>query len=166
MRLFIAVQLSDEMKTAVIGTMHGLKQAGVKGSYVPAANLHMTLAFIGEVPDADGVQAVKDAMRAIRYKPFRLSLAGLGTCGDRLWVGLKGNQGLSALSKSVREALDASAIEYDRKGFTPHITVVRKMSGKWQQVPPAKGDMMVKRVSLMRSDMKDGKRVYKEIFAV
>ena len=30
MRLFIAVQLSDEMKTAVIGTMHGLKQAGVK----------------------------------------------------------------------------------------------------------------------------------------
>ena len=48
MRLFIAIQLSDEMKKALVACMHDLKKQGVEGNYVPAQNLHMTLAFIGE----------------------------------------------------------------------------------------------------------------------
>ena len=48
MRLFIAIRLSDEMKKALINCMHDLKKQGVEGNYVPAQNLHMTLAFIGE----------------------------------------------------------------------------------------------------------------------
>ena len=52
MRLFIAIMLSDDMKKAVTGTMHELKKADVRGSYVPAQNLHVTLAFIGETKDA------------------------------------------------------------------------------------------------------------------
>ena len=55
MRLFIAIQLSDEMKKSVISTMHELKKAGVKGSYVPSQNLHVTLAFIGETEDSGAV---------------------------------------------------------------------------------------------------------------
>lgn len=48
MRLFIAIQLSDEMKKALVACMHDLKKQGVEGNYVPAQNLHLTLAFIGE----------------------------------------------------------------------------------------------------------------------
>ena len=48
MRLFVAIQLSDEMKKALVGCMHDLKKQGVDGKFVPAQNLHMTLAFIGE----------------------------------------------------------------------------------------------------------------------
>ena len=40
------------------------------------------------------------------------------------------------------------------------------MGGPWKKVSPPKGDMMVKKVSLMKSEQKDGKRVYTEIFAV
>ena len=36
MRLFIAIMLSDDMKKSVIGTMHELKKADVRGSYVPS----------------------------------------------------------------------------------------------------------------------------------
>ena len=89
MRLFIAVRLSDEMQSALTNTLHLMKKAGVKGSYVPKQNLHLTLAFIGETKDAS---AVKEAMRQVKYKPFRLSFAELGTFGDLLWAGLKGNQ--------------------------------------------------------------------------
>ena len=163
MRLFVAVQLSEEMKASVTAYMHELKKAGVKGSYVPARNLHLTLAFIGETKDA---AAVKEALSSINYKSFRLTMAEAGSFGDILWVGLKGNQGLSQLAKSVRDALDAAGIGYDRKKFTPHITVVRKAVGKWQQTPAPKGEMMVKKVSLMKSEEKDGKRVYTEIFSV
>jgi len=160
MRLFIAVLLSDEMKAEIIAMMHVLKKAGVKGNYVPKQNLHLTLAFIGETKDAE---AVRQALDTISFKPFRLTLSEKGNFGDLLWIGLKGNQGLSAVVKAVREALDNAGIKYDRKKFLPHITIVRKAAGSWQQVPAPTGGMMVKKVSLMKSEVIDGKRVYTEI---
>lgn len=163
MRLFVAIQLSEEMKSSVTAYMHELKKAGVKGSYVPARNLHLTLAFIGETKEA---AAVKEALASVNYKPFRLAMTETGNFGDILWVGLKGNQGLSQLAKAVRDALDAAGIGYDKKKFTPHITVIRKVSGKWQTTAAPKGEMMVKKVSLMKSEEKDGKRVYTEIFSI
>jgi 2'-5' RNA ligase len=163
MRLFVAITLSDEMKKTVTGTLHALKKAGVKGNYVPAQNLHLTLAFIGETKDST---AVKEALQTVKWKSFRLSLAEMGTFGDLLWVGLKGNQGLSAAVQEVRGALDAAGIAYDKKKFAPHITIIRKMSGNWKSLPAPKGEMMVKKISLMKSEVRDGKRVYTEIFAV
>ena len=160
MRLFVAIQLSDDMKKEIGKTLHALKQKGVRGNYVPLSNLHLTLAFIGEVEDAG---AVKEALADISFKPFKLSLSEMGTFGDLLWVGMKGNQGLAAAAKSVRDALDAAGIDYDRKKFVPHITIVRKASGSYKQVPPPKGEMMVKKISLMKTTFKDGKPVYTEI---
>jgi len=163
MRLFIAIQLSDEMKSALTAAMHELKKAGVSGSYVPTQNLHLTLAFIGECKDAAGVKA---ALQELKYKPFRLSLSEMGAFGDLIWVGMKGNQGLSALVKELRQALDNAGIDYDRKPFKPHITLIRKAAGSWKSVPAPRAEMMVKKVSLMKSDVKDRKRVYTEVFFV
>lgn len=163
MRLFVAIQLSEEMKSSITGTMHALKKAGVRGSYVPTQNLHLTLAFIGETKDA---AVVKEALGTVSFKPFRLALSDIGCFGDLVWIGLKGNQGMPAVVKSVRDALDVAGIDYDRKKFMPHITIIRKASGPWQQVPAPKGEMMVKKISLMKSEQKDGKRVYTEIFSI
>ncbi len=160
MRLFVAIQLSDEMKKTLTQTLHDLKKKGVSGSYVPLQNLHLTLAFIGET---DNPGAVKDALKAVSVKPFRLTLSEMGSFGDILWAGVKGNQGLSGAAKSVRDALDAAGIGYDKKKFSPHITLVRKASGSWKSIPAPKGDMMVKKISLMKSSIKDGKPVYSEV---
>ena len=163
MRLFVAIPLPDEMKTSLVGLMHALKKAGVKGNYVPVQNLHLTLAFIGAVESA---AAVKDALRTVSFKPFRLSLTELGNFSDLLWVGVKGNQGLSAAAKAVRDALDAAGIDYDRKKFTPHITLIRKAAGRWQQAAAPKGDSMVQKISLMKSGQRNGKQVYTEILSL
>ena len=160
MRLFVAIQLSDDMKKMITQTLHDLKKKGITGNYVPTQNLHLTLAFIGET---DHPGAVKDALKTISFKPFRMTLSETGNFGDTIWVGIKGNQGLSGAAKAVRDALDAAGIDYDRKKFTPHITLVRKSGGNWKQVPAPKGDMMVKKISLMKSTFKDGKPVYTEI---
>ena len=160
MRLFIAIRLSEEMNKSIAGTLHGLKKQGIRGNYVPLQNLHLTLAFIGETDDPG---TVKEAMKNISWKPFKLSFSEMGTFGDLLWVGMKGNQGLSAAAKSVREALEAAGIDYDRKKFTPHVTIVRKAAGNWKQVPAPKGEMMVKKISLMKTTFKDGKPVYTEV---
>ena len=163
MRLFVAIQLSDECKRSLTGMMHELKKQGVKGSYAPVQNLHLTLAFIGETDDP---AAVKDALKGIDIKPFRLALTEPGVFGDILWMGVKGNQGLPGAAKAVRDALDAAQIPYDRKKFEPHITLVRKASGNWKKAAVPKGEMMVKKISLMKSSVKDGKRIYTEVLSV
>lgn len=163
MRLFIAIQLSEELQRAVTKTMHELKKQDVQGKYVPTKNLHMTLAFIGEMKDPEPV--IK-AMQTVRYKPFKLTLSEMGNFGELLWIGMKGKQGLSGLVKDLRAALDKAEIPYDKKKFTPHITIIRKMNGKWQNIQAPKGDMVVKKVSLMKSEQKDGKRVYTEVFSI
>ena len=91
MRLFIAIRLSDEMKKALINCMHDLKKQGVEGNYVPARNLHMTLAFIGEY---DNPGKVKEIMEKVPLPEFRLSLGDKGNFGNILWAGVKGNQKL------------------------------------------------------------------------
>ena len=143
--------------------MHELKKLGVRGSYVPADNLHLTLAFIGETTQTE---AIKEALATINSKPFRLSLSEMGSFGDTVWIGAKGNQGLADIARSVREALDQAEIEYDRKKFIPHITLIRRASGNWQKVQAPKADMMVRSISLMKSEVKDNRRVYTEIFSI
>ena len=91
MRLLIAIQLSPEMEKALVGCMHDLKKQGVEGNYVPARNLHMTLAFIGEY---DNPGKVKEIMEKVPLPEFRLSLGDKGNFGNILWAGVKGNQKL------------------------------------------------------------------------
>lgn len=80
MRLFIAIRLSDEMRKALVQCMHDLKKQGVEGNYVPAQNLHMTLAFIGEYKDPD---KVKKVMEKVPLPQCRLSLSGGRSCQNR-----------------------------------------------------------------------------------
>ena len=161
MRLFIAICLSDEMKKALISCMHDLKKQGVEGNYVPAQNLHMTLAFIGEYDDPGKVKRV---ISRVPMPEFRLSLSEKGNFGNILWAGVKGNQKLKTYVKELRSALDEEGIPYDRSSFVPHITLIRKVSAKKPyQVRIGKALMTVKRASLMKSEQKGGKVVYQEL---
>lgn len=161
MRLFIAIQLSDPMKKALVNMMHELKKQGVEGNYVPAQNLHMTLAFIGEYDDPS---RIKEVISRVPVPEFRMSLSDMGNFGNILWAGVKGNQKLKAYVKDLRSALDAEGIPYDRDKFVPHITLIRKYTAKRSyKVSMPKAEMMVKRASLMKSEQKNGKPVYKEL---
>ena len=141
--------------------MHDLKTQGVDGNFVPAKNLHITLAFLGETED---VETVKEVLKSVTYKPFRMAFGEKGNFGNTFWIGVKSNQGLNKLAKDVRTAL-AGRLPEEEKEFVPHITLIRNCSGKTQGVKAAKGEMMVKKVSLMKSEEKKGKRVYTEIFS-
>ena len=160
MRLFIAIQLSEEMKKALVGCMHDLKKQGVEGNYVPAQNLHLTLAFIGEY---DNPAKVKQVIESVPLPQFRLSLSEKGNFGNLLWAGVKGNQKLKTYVKELRDALRTEGIPFDNDKFVPHITLIRKASAKPYQVHLPKAEMTVKKVSLMKSEMKKGKMMYREM---
>ena len=87
MRLFLAVQLSNEMKKAIISAQNKLKQNKVNGRYTDVQNLHLTLAFIGEYGNTDNVL---EAMEQVHFESCQLKLGGrIGSFGDLLWAGLE-----------------------------------------------------------------------------
>lgn len=161
MRLFIAIQLSEEMKKALVACMHDLKKQGVEGNYVPAKNLHMTLAFIGEYDDP---AKIKNVLEKVPLPNFRLSLGEKGNFGNLIWVGVKGNQKLKTYVKDLRGALKEAGIPFDNDKFVPHITLIRKAASRRPyEVHLNKVEMKVEKISLMRSEMNNGKVDYREI---
>ena len=152
MRLFIAIPLGAEMRRAVLGVQEEFRRRGVRGHFTKPENLHLTLAFIGEYPDVD---AVLDVLSAVPLRPFGLRLSGIGAFGDLWWAGMERCEALESYARALRRALAAAGIPFDRKRFSPHVTLARRvvpgpggMPGV--AVPPAA--MTVERAALMRSD--------------
>ena len=66
--------------------------------------------------------------------------------------------------KDLRAALKSADIPFDKAEFVPHITLIRKVSAKKPyKVNLPKAEMVVKKVSLMKSEMQKGKVCYREI---
>lgn len=144
--------------------MHDMKNQGVGGSYVPKQNLHMTLTFIGET---DKRQQVQEIMSEIGFQPFRIALTEAGNFGDTQWIGVKGNQKLKGYVNELQKRFREEGIPFDGKKFTPHITLLRRTKASHPYTVKApKLDMNVEKISLMKSEFKDGKPVYKEIYSV
>jgi 2'-5' RNA ligase len=93
------------------------------------AQLHLTLAFIGQLEDsrAELVARMLDAMPA---DPFFWTLDRVGGFERArvLWAGGKDEPRLKALARMVRRGLDAEAVHYDRKPFSAHVTLLRNVT--------------------------------------
>ena len=160
MRLFIAILLSDEMKTALIEAQNVMYDRGLRGNYSPEENLHLTLAFIGDYPEAE---PVLEAMSAVSFTPFTITLNGIGRFGDLWWAGLQDSVPLTAVARRVRRALAENDIPFDRKRFSPHITLVRKSSRDAAGIGISPACTQVKAISLMRSDRGKRGMIYTEL---
>jgi 2'-5' RNA ligase len=99
-----------------------------KARWVDPGNLHLTLRFIGEIPEAVAVD-VDEALLRLRARRFSLQLAGTGVFGgDRprqLWVGVERNPELTALHDKVEQALTRIGLPPEPRKFAPHVTLAR-----------------------------------------
>lgn len=163
MRLFVAIRLSEELKTALRRAQREMEERGIRGAYAPAENLHLTLAFIGDYPEAE---PVLDALSTVSFRPFALSLDGIGCFGDLWWAGIRDSVPLTAVARRVRRALTESEIPFDRKRFSPHITLIRKASKGAAGIPITPAEMTVSTLSLMRSDRGKNGMLYTELGTV
>ena len=152
MRLFLAVQFDDSFRDQLIRLQDLMRDCGLEGSYTPAQNLHITLAFIGEYGDPDGII---DLIEEIEFEPFEIRLKGIGSFKDLYWAGIEKNPELDRLAKRVRRMLAENDIPFDRKRFLPHVTLVRNSvfhhaMSLPENVPEA--SMIVSGITLYRSD--------------
>ena len=129
MRAFVAVELPEAFAADVAGLARELAEV-CEGRFVPAGNHHLTLAFLGEVDEAE----VRRAMTALDEAcaglgPVELEPTGLGTFGrgraTTLWLGIRRTEKLDLLAERVRERLAAYCLNYDEKDFLAHVTLAR-----------------------------------------
>lgn len=125
MRLFIAIELPDNLKTALSRLRWGIPGA----RWVPMEQLHLTLAFLGEVEETTAGE-LGEALALIQISPFRLCFSGTGCFPNRhrpriLWAGVEPHQRLTHLAAKVHEAVLACGIPQEDRPFSPHITLAR-----------------------------------------
>ncbi len=124
MRLFVGVPLDDIVRRYVYDVSNALrgKMGRMRASWVKEENYHITLMFIGEVPDEE-VETIKTKLSSVRFTPFTLTLSNVGYFGSPpkvLWVGVQSSEKLTDLASQVNNLLGGNI---DR--FHPHITLAR-----------------------------------------
>ena len=163
MRLFIAVKLSDEIRKALAKIQEDLRRQGVQGRYLTPENLHMTLAFIGEVPDPDPVLEAADAVPFPAF-PITLKEAGIFK-SNILWAGIRPSEPLEKLVKHLRRELAEADIPFDRQTFRPHITLIRGLDTEkgLPEIRLPEVTMTVDHMTVYRSDRGRDGMIYTEI---
>jgi len=169
-RSFIAVNLPVELKEEIERATAPLRASGADVKWVVARNLHITLKFLGYVPEEDLKKIEKAAAKVVRgSSPFEIEFSGIGSFPERtksprvVWVGVKDTSG-GGLERIQRE-LEASLKElgFEPEGrFSPHITLGRVKSRRntadlLRALTTLRdalfGKIKVEKIDLMRSDL-------------
>jgi len=134
-RSFISVDLDEpNIKERIVNAQRGLEQTGAQLKIVDPAIMHLTLRFLGEIPQST-VEKVKEAMDGVRFQPFEIEFSGLGAFPSLkrinvVWVGIrKGDGNLSDIFRQLEPNLRQLGLPPDNKGFSPHLTIARARSG-------------------------------------
>ncbi len=128
MRLFVAVELPDEVKDQLVALKTDLPDA----VWVKRPALHLTLRFLGDRIDPIRIMPIQLALASIQVDAFSLALRGTGRFppGARrparvLWVGLTESPALLTLRTAVEQAIASADFPPDDRPFSPHITLAR-----------------------------------------
>ncbi len=131
MRLFVGVFPPAEVRDHLAARVATLAtfSTDVNTRRVPPERWHLTVAFLGDVPD-DRTGVAVDAVGRVRVEPFPLRLTGAGRFGrgrfTTLWAGVAGRtDSLDRLARAVRRELRGERLPYDRKPLRPHLTLAR-----------------------------------------
>lgn len=173
MKLFIAINLNERIKDYLMTAIHELKKAAVKGNFTHRDNLHLTLIFLGEL-GPDRAEAVKTVLNRIKGEPFLLSLSDFGKFkrngGDIHWAGVDKSDTLITIQKELASDLKKEGFSLEDRAFSPHLTLGREVrltdpaGSPYDALPASKQEMVVSRISLMKSERINGKLVYSELY--
>ena len=132
-RTFIAIEMPVKVKDLIashVERLKGLVPRGVK--WVNPRTAHLTLAFLGNVPDIrlPTLPQIVDSVAAAS-PPIHLKTGPLGAFPNPhrprvLWLGLDGDtQLLSRMQGHLQDALEADGFPRERRAFNPHVTLGR-----------------------------------------
>jgi RNA 2',3'-cyclic 3'-phosphodiesterase len=131
-RAFIAIEIGSQTVKNISERLAGLKTRLPDIRWVPPANFHLTLKFLGTIEESKMEPITAALERELHPFPrFTINAKGLGVFPDVkrpriLWVGLEGKE-LIALISRVETALDPLGFVSDKREPKPHLTI-----GRWR----------------------------------
>jgi RNA 2',3'-cyclic 3'-phosphodiesterase len=148
-RVFVAVDIGDAVRAEVARVRAAIQsqleavEHPPRVVWVAPASLHVTLRFLGEVPDSK-IPHLRDALAdPFDMAPFEIEWRGLGAFPlprhpKALWMGVvHGAAQLGHLEAEVSSRLDGT-LAAETQPFRPHLTLGRvKVTGKgidWTKV--------------------------------
>lgn len=124
MRSFVGLPVPEPLLPALLAAQAQVPQ----GREVPEDNLHLTLAFLGDV-DPASLEELDLALEGRRLPVAEVALAGLATFGDPrpkvLAAEVVLSPSLKALRRLIAAAVRAAGLAMPAERFRPHITLRR-----------------------------------------
>jgi len=175
MRLFFALELDEPTRRALGKALERLGSAAPRVRWVRPENLHVTVKFLGEVPETDLAEVCAAADRAAaKAAPFSLAVAGLGAfpAPDRprvVWAGCsEGTEPARALADQVEAQTVPLGFAAERRAYTPHVTLgrVRRprdrggLPAALGRAPAEYGCVAVEALTVFESELSRGGPVY------
>ncbi len=141
LRLFVALTPPDPVRRRLVAAQGELRrEAGRHGEevrWVAPERLHLTLQFLGAVPE-ERLEAVRTAVEATARaaRPLRLEVRGAGGFPSArrpraIWGGVAGDvDGLRSLVEALERALAPIGFPATARAFAPHLTFGRSKDGR------------------------------------
>ena len=179
LRLFIALNFDRAVKARLYHLEELVKSQALQGNFTLPENLHLTLAFLGEVP-AGRLGEVRAILKQVPFAPVKLEISGCGAFGSRgcdrsglkeqlLWVGTPRMPRLEQVHNLLVRSFKLAQLPVDEKPFVSHITLARRCvlpaDFSWQEAvkPFLPITATVDHLSLMQSERVRGRLVYREL---
>jgi 2'-5' RNA ligase len=175
MRVFIAIDLPNDVRTQLKDVQRVLRPLATAAKWVSTESIHITLKFLGEVPEKR-VDQIDASLASLTWKPFTIAVHGVGFFpGARsprvFWVGMDAPT-MQGLTEELDARMEPLGFESEKRAFRPHITLAR---AKTSRLDPALvtasatfaernfGSFTADRINLVQSTLKPTGAVYSTI---
>lgn len=143
MRLFIALDIDDEIRKRIARFVDGVSPFAPEARWAKPESLHVTLKFIGEQPEP-AVEQIKQALVGIAASAVDIQFRGYGffptaKSARVFWVGMEAGPQLATLASAIDEKTAMLGIPKEERVFTPHLTLSRG-AGRSGSPRRSKGD--------------------------
>lgn len=132
MRLFVAIEFSHQVKSALKKVQDALRPRCDGVRWIPVEQVHVTVKFLGEVPDSKVVDVADAMKRAVAdVSPFTVEVSDCGCFPPRgrvriVWAGMSERSGeLAGCAEAVESEMEKLGFPRERRRFSPHVTIGR-----------------------------------------
>ena len=136
-RSFLALELPADIKNMISVVSEDGRKTALNVRWVHVTNIHLTVVFMGMVPEEQIGPVGEVAERVCRgYPPFNIQVKGTGLFASRrnprvFWVGLEGDiDRMSYFRNDLQKNLKPFGIKEEKRPFRPHLTIGRFRKGR------------------------------------
>ena len=176
-RVFLAVDVDAALRRRVDAFADTCRATGAEVSWVAPQNLHLTVKFLGDTPDARIPEVCRAAEATAQTAvPWELELAGVGAFPHlgrpaTLWIGGgAGSATLAKLAGGLDDALHPLGFARENRPFAVHLTFgrIRRASAGLpalkqllkENADTVFGRARIERLTVYASDLQRGGPVY------